>query len=290
MRILVGADYTLASPVFVGSDGETATDAASLPTCTVTRADGTVLAAPTVADAAGLGRYTATLTAATHTNLLDKLSVVWTGTVTGAGVQRYTDGVDVVGAHYVSLAALRAYQDLSDPVKYPAALLQATRDDYAALVERICGVSFVPRYHYESLHGNSRQMLRLSKQRASAVRSVTVNGIVKSPSLFGLSDTGALVYLRNAFPQSLDGAPNVIVGYEHGHVCPPASLSREMLKAVRSEVMAQRSQIRDNALSQTFDGMTIRFSTPDPKNGRPTGILTLDPVLVEYDETMPGIG
>ena len=42
-------------------------------------------------------------------------------------------------------------------------------------------------------------------------------------------------------------------------------------------------------ISQTVDGVTMRYSTADERQGRPTGLMQLDPVLVQYMYKTPGV-
>lgn len=290
MRITKGSDYLLVSPTFVGSDGETATAPQSPPTCTVTNEAGTVLTTPFVAAGNGTGVYTAALLGASHTANLDRLRVVWTGTVTGAGVQVYRDEVEVVASHWLSLGEIRHSPDLADKTKYPATLLAEVRDEYADLMDKECGVAFVRRYQRDKLFGNGRARIPLTTLRPRAILSVTISGTTADPTAFDITDAGELIYLAGVFPNSTDGSRNVIVTYEHGEEQPPRKLRREVLKCIRSECLGRRSTLPENAISQMFEGTTIRFSTPDRAAGRPTGILSLDPIILEYSKRIPGIG
>lgn len=289
-RIVKGSQYTLTSPTFVGSDQETPEDCASTPTCTVTREDGTSLTAATVSNSSSTnGVYTAAITT-THTSQVDRLQIVWTGTA-GSQVQVYRTELEVVGAHYVTLPEIRAESGLDDTQRFPRALLEEIRDEYEDLIERVCGVSFVRRYERDQLDGTTGSVLRLSRIRPRTVLSVTVNGTAKTTTEFTLYDHGEIRWDVNTFPapDGTNGYRNVAVAYEHGLDAPPPKLRREILKAIRSEALSRKSDLPTNQISQVHEGMTVRFSTPDPKNGRPTGILSLDPVLVELSEKVPGI-
>jgi hypothetical protein len=185
---------------------------------------------------------------------------------------------------------MRAYPDLGSPAKYPTQMLRDIRDEYETLIEQVCGIGFVPRYQRDVLFGTGTQQIQLSQQRPSRIQSITVDGTAVLTSLVDFTLSGRLIYQANIWRQSYTGLRNVIVNYEHGYTKPPPKLVREILKAIRMEAVSQQSTVQSNAISQTFDGMTIRFSTPNPKEGRPTGILTLDPVLIEYSERLPVIG
>lgn len=281
MRIVKASTFTLASPVFVASDNETPTDCASTPTCTVTRADGTALAAATVTAAAGDGRYTAAITT-THTSRVDTLTIVWTGTVSGH-TQVYTVEVEVVGARYATIPRLRSLPNLDNVGRYTTAMLIDELENCEDIVERITGVAWVRRYCRESLQGDGTGRLMLRWPKPASVIAVSVDGVSQTASEFSF-DGRLLVWESKTFPCSSDGAPNVVVDYEHGYQTPAPKLAREVEKWCRNELLARFSDQPSDQIRQVFDGLTIQFSTPDPQRGRPTGILTLDPVL-----TAPGI-
>lgn len=280
MRIVKASTFTLASPVFVASDNETPTDCASTPTCTVTRADGTALAAATVTAAAGDGRYTAAITT-THTSRVDTLTIVWTGTVSGH-TQVYTSEIEVVGGRYAQVPEMRAMKNLEDVGKFPAAAILDELENCEDIVERITGVAWVRRYCRESLQGDGTGRLMLRWYKPASVIAVTVDGVAQTVGEFSF-DGRMLVWESKTFPCSADGAPNVIVDYEHGYQAPAPKLAREVKKWLRNELLAGRSDQPSDQIRQVFDGVTIQFSTPDPARGRPTGILTLDPVLTAPD-------
>lgn len=291
MRILKSSAWTLTSPTFVGSDQETGEDCASTPTCAVTREDGTSLTAATVTNlSTPPGVYTAAITT-THTSQLDRLLVTWTGTA-GSQAQVYTDQLEVVSAHYCTLPEIRArlarVDDRSDPYRYPIEMLLEERDAVAAACEDACGVSWVRRYHRETLYGNGTSVLPLKAAHPRTVLSVTIDGSSQTVSNFTVDRyRRELIFESSRFNTSADGAPNVTVVYEAGHDAPPADLKREMLDWTAARCASAFSRRPINEISETFDGRTVRFSTPDPARGRPTGVLALDPILVRLDERVP---
>lgn len=291
MRIRKASSYILPSPTFVGTDGETPTNATGTPTCAVSREDGTALAAATVtqSDATDLGNYQAALTT-THTSQCDRLQITWTATV-AAQTQVYTDVVEVVGAHYCTIPELRAMPSLDDTDKFPTALLRAMRDEFEDKVESICSTAFVPRYERDVRDGLNSRKLSLSRRNIRSVLSVKINGAVISET-FDTRNRGEILRRGDVFPvpDSVNGYGNVSIAYEHGYSAPPPQLKRAALQTIRMDLLAQVAHgVPDNAISQVFDGTTIRYSTPDPMNGRPTGVLALDPILVDLEESGMGM-
>lgn len=292
MRILKSSQYTLPSPTFVGADGDTAANCASTPTCTITRENGTALTAAVVtqADVADLGNYQAAITT-THTSQLDRLTATWTGTAGGL-VQVYTQELEVVGGHYVTIPQLRNFDDLGDATRYPVALLRELLDEFEDICERACGQAFVRRYQRDLLDGNGTNALTLTKANPRTILSVTVNGVAQTTSEFDVdSSTSELTWRSGTFwnPDTTNGEQNIAVAYEYGRDFAPPALARQALICVRGAALEQRSAIPANAISQTFEGVTIRFGTPDASKGRPTGIQTLDAVLVELGLRIPGM-
>lgn len=293
MRAVKGSSVAVTSPTFVAADGETPADCTGTPTCTVTREDGTALAAATVTSAGtGTGSYTAAITT-THTAQLDRLALVWTGTADGY-VQVYRQTLEVVGGRYVTLPELRAEPGLADTARYDRALLDELRDAIERTVEDYTGVAWCRAYERDHLYGNGRGRLLLSRRRPRALLSVTIDGTAVSTALFDLDEvTGELVYLDNTFDPSSDGAPNVVVAYEHGHDNPDGDLALEVRKWIAHNALRRRVvDSPSDAISETVDGRTVRFSTPDPRAGRPTGSLALDAILNRPGvfSRVPGIG
>lgn len=284
MRVLRGTGVKILSPPFLGTDGETPTDTTGTPTVQITRADGSTLTSPPSVVSEGSGVYSITLTAA-HTADLDRLSVVWTGTVSGI-VQRHETWVDIVGAHYLTVPQIRAEPGLSDLTRFPLARVLDVRDAVSDLVEDYCGVAFVPRYEREAHVGTGSERLIVRRLHGRTVRAVTVSGATQDATGFTIDDHGVVTWMSGVFTA---GAA-VVVAYEHGLDAPPESLRREMLAEIRARLLAREVRTPVDAISETSpDGVTVRFSTPDLSAGRPTGNMRLDAVMNALAHRIPGI-
>lgn len=286
MRVLVDSDVLVTSPTFVDATGESAADTTGDPVVVATRDDGTVLAAPAVSNPAGTGTYAATLLGASHTSTLDVLSLLWTGTVAGAGVQTYAQTVEVVGEFFVSLFELRANPDLTNATKYPTAALRAARDHFETLAERYCEVAFVPRYARDVLRGDGRNRITLSHHRPRVLRSVTVDGAAKNVGEFSF-DGIALEWNGGTFTAPTTGTPNVVVVYEHGYSHAPEAIADACEVFVETRLLGERSGIPRLAISVDSEFGQMRLSTPGDR--RPTGIPSVDAVLNEFAERVPGV-
>lgn len=287
MSVLKNTQYTLTSPTFVGSDGETPADCASTPTCTVTRADGTSLTAAVVTAAAGDGVYTAAITT-THTSQLDRLALVWSGTA-GSLAQVYTTELEVAGGWYVTLPEVRATRDLSDETKYPIADIREKRDEFERIAEDHCGQAFVPRYERETLRGDGTSHLLLKWPNLLSVVSVTVDDVAQTAADFELDDALGLVWTDGStFTRPTGSGNNVVVEYTHGlNVCPP-DMKTACLTFLRSRLTHVVAGIPGPQATEAVDGgRLMTFATQG--TDQPTGIPSVDEVLNRRNVRIPGV-
>lgn len=290
MRVLRGSDTTITSPTFVGADGETPTDIDDLPTVTVTDYAGTALADPTAVDGAGeTGLYTVELTAADHTDVLNLLTLTWTGTVAGK-TQTYSQDVEVVGGFYASLPSIRDQQGLGDPDKYPTARLREVREEFERLVDEYRGAAFVPRLAYETVRGvHWFSSYLLGQMNPRVVRSITVASVAQDTASWLLNDYGLLYSETSSV--SWSAGETATVAYEHGYDGPPPELQRACREYVRAVLLKETSGVDRDIIWQSFEGgVTNRYSTPDWSNGRPTGWLEVDRLLNQLpDNRTPAV-
>lgn len=289
MSVLRGTQYTLESPVFVGSDGETPEDCASLPTATVTRDDGTALTAAVVTNTSENGKYTAAITT-THTARLDLLRIQWTGTA-GSQVQVYDQTLEVAGGWYVTIPQIRAEQDMSNTTKYPVALLRDRRDEFESIAEEYCGVAFVPRYATVTVRGNGRSAILLPHSRLLDVLSVTIDGVAKDAADYELDeDHGIVAVDGSTFTRPSTNGRNVTIAYTHGYQSCPPEMARGCLTWMASKLTAQASGLATPGASEVVDGgRQMTFSSASAADRRPTGIDSVDAVLNRLDETVPAV-
>ena len=272
MRVVAGSDVEVLSPVFVGPDGETAATLDATPTCTVVDGAGTALAAPVVTSA-GVGIYAAALTAAVHTALLDTLTLTWTGTV-GGKVQRATQTVQVAGGVFVALSTLRQVPALDNTDKYPTATLRMAREEFEEIAEQYLKVAFVPRAARETITGTGQCHLVLAHPMPRAIRSITVDGTTVDVATVRVDDAGWITR-GDAWPRG----SVVEVVYEHGFTSPPGPIVRACVEFVRAGLLQSTSGVPRNTIDVSIEGVSLRTSTADITQGRPTGWLTVDAAL-----------
>lgn len=282
MSVLKNTEYRLTSPTFVAGDGETPTDCATDPTCSVTREDGTALTAATVTAAAGDGAYTAAITT-THTSQLDRLTITWTGTADGFD-QVYAQELEVAGGWYVTIPEVQAEPDLSSTT---VATIRRERDRFERLAESHCGVAFVPRYERETLRGDGSDHLLLKWPRGISVLSVTIDDVAQTASDFTIDPTYGLIYVDGSTFSRATGQRNVTVAYTHGHPYPPADLKEASLAFIRSRTTLKATGIPNAAMEGSDSTRSWTYGAPGPD--KPTGIDSVDEVLNRLSERIPGV-
>ena len=224
-------------------------------------------------------RVKVTLTAASHTNTLDDLTLTVSATVATLA-EKQTIPVQVVGSHYCTIGSLREEKQLDDQQRYPDALVAEVRDELCEYVEQAADVSFTPRFGEENHVGDGTDHLVLRTNQVRTITAISIDGVAQSLTDFELL-AGDRLWRRSgvAFNWHLP----VVVQFEHGHDTPPMKLVREVKKAIRSELLGRGAQAPTNMLyEQTADGLTVRYSTPDWSAGRFTGTMTLDAAIHAY--------
>jgi hypothetical protein len=253
-------------------------------TCTValTKPDGTTGPASGTVTHVSTGKYSFGLAGQPEVTVFD---VAWSGTIGSKAVTKRTR-VEVVGDLLFTLAAAKAW----DAGAIPAAGVS----DADILAKRIsllddlerptrCNVAFVPRFTRETHNGGGGELL-LWSQRATALLSVTVNGVAQDPAGYTLDPAGILRPTSNyaATTPIRAGIGNVVVEYVRGHDQVPGPVSEAALRIARALLVP--SNIGDRATSITNDAGTILLATAGRGSYQPYGIPLADSVLAAYRE------
>lgn len=279
-RYLKNTSVTLRETFYV--DG-TATDAAGAVTIGITDYLGTtVVASGTATSSAGSGVYTYLLTPQTAVN---RLTVTWSGTWSGVA-QTLSDEIEIVGGHLFTEAEARAAHAsggtgiLNDASTYSDADIAAARDGIADELERICGVSFVPRYRYQKLAGSGEYRLDVDRPRVDSVLSASITGV--SQTVGNIDPHPELPYLLHTTSRWTKGTTtnpfNVVVTYDHGYRTVPHEIKQAALKLLRDQLIT--SNIPDRAKSQTNEIGTLSYATANAWNE--FGIPMVDQTLRRY--------
>jgi hypothetical protein len=283
IEILQNTQATL-SVTFSGGDADGAV------TVTITDGDGTVIvnaANAAHSGSAGSGTYTYPLPPQAD---LKWLTVTWTGSFGGVQQSISTNGgqpdgtaseVQVAGGHLFTIAELRAYHDkiLSDPTKYPDAVLIDARSRATILFEDFCNVAFVPRYARVVLDGNWTRSLWLPHLKVNKVRAITINGVALSAG--DLAQVAVYPYGKldriGLWPPYMQ-RQNIVVSYEHGFLSVPEDIARSGMALARYDFVI--NQLSDRFISYQNDLGVIRQAIPDEEH--PTGIPIIDSTLRRY--------
>lgn len=278
IRVLRTASAVLTRSIYVD---ETLTDAAAGITVTARRLDGTVVTTGAAATPS-TGIYTYTLPGQADLDILD---VAWVGSVGGATVT-LMDRVEICGGFLFGLAEGRASDSsLSDPVRYPTALLADKRLEVEVECEEICGWAFVPRFKRVTASGDGGTVLTLPVQKLRAIRAISTTiqpgtaSIVTPLTHIAVEPAGRIVrYDGGVFPI---GTGNITVELEHGWDYPPEDLKDKAMYRLRSLLNLTRSGVPDRVSSySTPDGAVYRVTLPTRGS---TGIPEVDAVYQRHE-------
>jgi hypothetical protein len=269
-RVIRGRSFTLTKTFYV--DG-VATDPTGTPTVTITRDDGTLVTAGSVVDETEAGTWSVTVPASENV-LLDTLRVVWSA-VAGGETQEYVDTVEVAGDVLFTVAQALATDGLSG--KTPAQIIEK-RTLVEGLLEKACGVAFVPRYGKVLLSGNGRSTILLPP-RVTAIRSVLVDDVaVTDASTIRLLASGE-AYYPNWWTA---GYANVVVAFEHGYSDGSERMAAGDAALSWAKMLLLKGPIDDRATGQVSEFGNITLATPGMR-GSVSGIPSVDQFIQSYN-------
>lgn len=269
-RLLRGVREGFDLTVFVDAKE---TDADSLPTVTVRRADGTAVATGAAttkpADTTGLYRWTP---AAIDVADVEVFEATWTVTVSTVAHTLRTRH-EVTGGYYCDLQELREQPGLEDVGKFPDRVLVRARSAFEDLAEEFIGRAFVPRYARDVHSGDGSTLLLLRHRPARRLLAATVGTEALVLADLDLERSGKLTY-TGGFAL---GDANVAVSYEHGEDGADSELREAAIVAIADRVRSSLSGVTDRSLSMTTSDGTFQMSFAGPD--RPTGMPGVDQVL-----------
>lgn len=154
--------------------------------------------------------------------------------------------------------------------------------EWETLAESYVGYAFTPRDAVLTRNVWRAKSVVLPNVKVGSVTSVTVDG----DPLAGFVLDPETGIVRFEYPQSgglgfqVTGLLTVV--YSHGLDGPDPLMLRLCARYVDVELAQSASSVSRNVLSQSGDGVTLRYSTPDWSKGRPTGDYDLDKGLNSY--------
>lgn len=273
-RILAGAPTPVLRATILDQDGEAVVASPGTVTCTITRADGTVVATDRVTTVS-----TAAVTCALATSealTLDVLTAVWSV----SGVVRHTSHHRVVGGFLFTVtelaerAGIQADHDLST--------LRSERDRVTDLIESYCGAQS-PRYDLEEFIGTSSWHHVTMFRPIRVLRSVTCDGVAQTVANVDVDPNSGTLHGPVWFARECS------VGYEHGPDAPPADLRDAAVTAAADALLRRRGVYGPRVRSATNDaGVTQQFSYAGKDH--PTGIDEVDAVIMRHAQFRVAVG
>lgn len=190
-------------------------------------------------------------------------------------------------AYFTTLEFRAAMPDMDDEPKYPDATVELARDAVEALIEEVCGTSFVTRTVTETRSGVDGYGVLLSRPFVLSVTSVTIDGALST----GYTYTAAGGLLHRFATGSYSptawvcGTDNISVVYEAGYSsAPPSDLKLAAMLATRDRVLsltaaAGKPSSRMTSMTNEVGGtMTFAVAAPD----RPTGNPDVDATIMRW--------
>ena len=280
--VVSGTPVSVTFPAFVGTDGTTATNTTSTPTCTYTSAIGATYSFTVSSVSTGVYK----VTTSGGWPALDVLTVTLSGAISAVNVSQ-TVQVDVVGAQIVApLTALTAVGGDTSNTTQVARTVRAL-DEFDRIVRYFKGASLVPRIAVETWNRASLDCayrLVLSEPLPYEIVSCKVDGTAVSTLL----DHSAVVRSGggNLRPTASDGTVEVV--YKHGYQTPPAEMVRAATAYVGCVLNIDAAKGRRAYLSNGPDGFTVNpDGTPDPSRGRYTGFIEVDRLIESLPDHRP---
>jgi hypothetical protein len=249
-------------------------------TVTVTRDNGTALVTDAATTGTGEAARTYTL-AATHTQLVDLLTVSWQ--VSDVEVGRTS--VEIVGGYFATNPQISERQPKT-PGTLPADAISQVRAEVEQEFEDACNVAFVPRYKRERIPVlHSTYTLVLSEVELRAVRACVVHDSSTSSSTLTPTELAALKPNRGGLAVRDDGGywPGgsfVEITYEHGYDRPSQRVVRAFLDRLSERLHAKNSGISPRATVVTNENGTTNYAPSPGNTNYITGNYEVDKVLL----------
>lgn len=187
---------------------------------------------------------------------------------------------------YFTTAEFRASMPDMSEISYPDTQVELARDWAEALIERVCGTSFITRTVTDVLSNCGEVSLVLSRPHVLSITSVTVDGVLLTGYTY--TSKGGLLkrhatgsYTPTAWTAGQD---NITVVYEAGYsaAC-PVDLKVAAMMAVRDRVIQWRERSgkpSDRATSMTNEFGNISYSVAGEDH--PTGLPDADAVIMGW--------
>lgn len=263
-RVLAGSVNPKLRVQLLNQDGEPADPAGTL-TCTISRADGSVVATDRATATGVGGERTCALTTA-EAQTLDVLQAVWHDD----GVARATTYHRVVGGFLYSITDLARRAGIS--TNFDDAELRAERDRITDLIEGVIGVSFCPVYDLEERRAPGRCEI-ITRRPLRAIRSMTLDGATVTTSAMYIDPGQGVIDARFTV------CGWMTLGIEHGEDAAPSDL-RDAAMIASADALLRKWNALGPRVRSVSDGMGVTQQFSYAGDRHPTGIDEVDAVIM----------
>lgn len=192
---------------------------------------------------------------------------------------------------YFTLAELNALPNMSE-ARYTPERKEAAAAYVEAIIERVCGTSFVARTVTDEVHDGGGYSIVLDAPFVLSATSAEVDGEAVTDALSVRAGILRRYATGSTSPAAwASGSGNVLVTYEAGYSTePPADLKEAALQATRYRLLATNS-------NSDMAARTINATTPDGSiqyavagQERPTGYPDVDAVIIGWRDKLKVFG
>lgn len=151
-------------------------------------------------------------------------------------------------------------------------MLEDLVEEFEDIAERYLGVAYESRSETETFDLDQDTLVVLKWVKVTAVGTITIDGDAVDSDDYTFTDGYAIT-----FTSPRTGVLSVT--YTHGEATPTKPLLRAGREYVKACALSDRSRVPRDVISQSGEGFTTRYSTPDWDRGRPTGYIEVDRLL-----------
>ena len=187
---------------------------------------------------------------------------------------------------YFTTEELRAASsDLVNDTKYPDAKLEASRAFAEQWFEAAAKLAYVPREVTDTLEGNGRRTLFVTRHVAvGELSACTIDGTALTETELATVKLTAYGALRH--PVRWPAGAEISVTYQHGYEAPPEAVKNAVIKLALEDLMPP--QIPARATAMNLDVGAYRISQAD-RTGK-TGIPAVDAIIGLLGADKPVVG
>lgn len=164
--------------------------------------------------------------------------------------------------------------------------IDAVMDTVERRIEQYNGVAWAPRQRTDSVYGDGKSTLHVSKTRGQSVDSATIDGDSVDVTNWTIDHVGMVKRNDGSFAK---GAL-VVITYTHGADAPPEDL-RDAAIVAACDILAQQPNPRAGPRAESIDfpgGPTVNWAgVPGSRENRIFGVPYTDQIVTSYGTSRP---